>query len=487
MRRTILLPAILLWVASAAAGADPEPRAIRLSSASPEAIAAFERGRDLFESSREFEARGFFEKAIALDPQFAFAHAMLAQCLDGEAATKQMDRAASLGAALDPAGRAMLQFWHARQAGDDAEAEKSVTLLEELAPDDWRIELLLGERAVEEGKGEEAVRLFRRAVELNPEAGEAYNHLGFALSDLGQHDAAITALRRYAALKRDDPNPSDSLGEILLRAGRLEDAEGSFRKASANPQFWYAAAGVATARLFRGEFERGREALREEVAVAPDAAVRVRLMTFAAWTLLAENRRTEGLAALDAAEQVARASKLPALHAQLATTRAAFHVLAGEPAAALPLLDAALERTSGKKLSGADQVSLRRSVAGWRIRAFVLLGRTAEAKGALESLQAEAAGNRGLTALVRGLRPAVTEAGGDLAAAWVETSRCAATDWLCRMQRVRLSERRGDPAGAEQARRVLVAERRRDLIWSSLEPSYLWVWVQLRSPGASSN
>ncbi len=493
MRRIVLFQLTGLCLAAAASAAEPpappEPQAIPLSSSSAPAVEAFQRGRDLFESSRELEARALFEKAVALDPQFAFAHAMLARCLSGEAATKQMDRAEALAGALGPAEQAMIAYWRGQQRGDESAADAALTRLAEVAADDWRVELLLGERAVDEGKGEDAVHLFRRAIELNPDAAEAFNHLGFALADLGQHDAAITSLRRYAALKRDDPNPLDSLGEVLLRANRLEDAEASFSKASLNPQFWYAAAGVATARFFRGDFKGGQDAIRKELAVAPDAAARVRLATLGAWSLLAQGQRADGLAALDAAEQDARTSSLPALHAQLAVSRAAFHVLSGDPAAALPLLDAAIQRTAGQKLSGADEVALWRSAAGWRIRSLAASGRMEEAARELQALERDAAapGNAVLSSLVRGLRPVVSEAKGDLAAAYLETARCAAVDWLCRMQRIRLADRRGDHAGAEEGRRALVAERRRDPIWTSLQPSYLWVWFQLRSPVVSRN
>jgi tetratricopeptide (TPR) repeat protein len=484
--------AAIALLLAAAAGATPAPELsdpaveIPLTSDAPEAVAAFRRGRDLFESSREFEARSFFEKAIALDPKFAFAYAMLAQCPGVADPAEKLERATVLGAKLGEAERAMVQYWRAQQKGDDRAVEESLTRLGQVAAGDWRIELLLGERAVAEGRGEEAVRLFRRAVELNPQAAEAFNHLGFALSDLAQHDAAITAMRRYAALKRDDPNPLDSLGEVLLRANRLEDAEGAFRKASATPQFWYAAAGVATARFFAGDFEGGRKALRDELALAPDASVKVRLQTLAAWSLLAEGRRTEGFAALDAAEEESRAIAGP-LHAQLAVTRAAYYVLVSEPEAALPLLDAAQARAAAKKLSGADQNAVHRAAVSWRIRALAQAGRTAEAARLLGTLEADAPTNRGLATVVQGLRPVLAEAKGDRGVALAETGRCAQVDWLCRLQRVRLATLKGDRAVAEEARKALLSERRRDTVWSALEPTYLWTWTQLRSQAQAAN
>jgi len=347
--------------------------------------------------------------------------------------------------------------------------------------------LLVGERAVDEGRGVEAVRLFRRAVELNPQAAEAYNHLGFALSDLGQHDAAITAMRRYAALKRDDPNPHDSLGEVLLRAGRLADAEVSFRRAGQNPNFWYAAAGVATARFLRSDFEGGRVALRDEEGRAPDPAVRVRLRVLEGWSFFAEGRRAEGLSALERAEQQAQTAVLPALQAQVMLTRAAFHVLAGEGDTALPLLQAAAAYLAGKRVSGADQNAVRRAAGTWRVRALAATGRAGEAAQALRALEAEAGpGGRAALAAVQGLRPVVSQSRGDRDGALRETAACAPMDWLCRGQRVRLLEERGDGA-AVGARRALLEERRRDTIWTDLMPSYLWTWSQLRPAATARN
>jgi len=488
MRRTVLVFACV-WVQVGAAAVAAEGREIPLASQSEEALGAFRRGRDLYESSREFEARGFFQKAIAADNGFALAHAMLARCLAGEAAAKEMETAVSLAAGLGPAERALIEYWRALQRGDDARMEAELTRLGQVAADDWRIELLLGERAVDEGKGEEAVRRFRRAVELNPQAAEAYNHLGFALSDLAQHDAAITAMRRYVALKRDDPNPPDSLGEVLLRAGRLVDSEGSFRRAAAAPQYWYAAAGVATARFFRGDFDGGRAAIRDELPLAPDAAARVRLRALAAWSFFVQGRRADGLAALEEAEREAQAANLFALHAQVAVTRGAYFVLAGEAAAALPALQAGLDRSAGRKLSGAEQNAIRRSVAAWRTRAFAQQGLVTEAAQALRTLEAEAVtpANRGLATVVQGLRPVLAEARGDLGGALTQTALCSPVDWLCRAQRVRLADKRGDTALADQVRRALLEERRRDLIWDSLEPTYLWVWSQLRPPASARN
>ena len=104
-------------------------------------------------------------------------------------------------------------------------------------------------------------------------------------------DSAVAAQRRYVSLKKDDPNPLDSLGEILLRAGRQDDAEAAFRSALAmNPHFWVAALGVAQSRFLRADWEGGRAAAREAMIDAPQAEMKIGLQQLIAWSYLSERK-----------------------------------------------------------------------------------------------------------------------------------------------------------------------------------------------------
>ena len=64
------------------------------------------------------------------------------------------------------------------------------------------------------------------------------NTLGYAAGQAGDLDAAMSALRRYATLRPNEPNPLDSMGDVNLSAGRFADAENfylqSFKK---DPKF----------------------------------------------------------------------------------------------------------------------------------------------------------------------------------------------------------------------------------------------------------
>jgi tetratricopeptide (TPR) repeat protein len=80
--------------------------------------------------------------------------------------------------------------------------------------------------ALRTGAYEEAARGFRRAVEADPGAAEARGGLVEALLVLGRYEDAETAARGAP-----DPSPmANTLGEVLLHTGRLQEAAAAFRQ-----------------------------------------------------------------------------------------------------------------------------------------------------------------------------------------------------------------------------------------------------------------
>jgi Flp pilus assembly protein TadD len=82
------------------------------------------------------------------------------------------------------------------------------------------------------GRLHEAEPVAERAVALAPASAEALHNLGIVRDALG-HPGAIAVLERAVALSRDVPEVLNDLGVALDRAGELERAEASFRKALA--------------------------------------------------------------------------------------------------------------------------------------------------------------------------------------------------------------------------------------------------------------
>ena len=83
-----------------------------------------------------------------------------------------------------------------------------------------------------------AISYLDEALSLDPTADYVLNTLAYANKDLRRYDEALDAINRYIAVVPGEPNPYDSRGEILLAAGRIDEAIKSYHKAlSVAPDF----------------------------------------------------------------------------------------------------------------------------------------------------------------------------------------------------------------------------------------------------------
>src|SRR5690606_21443314 len=99
---------------------------------------------------------------------------------------------------------------------------------------------------------------FERVVVLQPDEASTYHHLSMLYADEGAWTEAIAAAERYVALAPEDPERLDALGEVLLMAGRLDDAAAAFGRAlDRAPGFPLAHEGVAYVHFHRGEWAAG--------------------------------------------------------------------------------------------------------------------------------------------------------------------------------------------------------------------------------------
>ncbi len=70
-----------------------------------------------------------------------------------------------------------------------------------------------------------AAVLFRKCLELDAEFAEALNYLGYMWADLGNNlEEALELIQRAVDLEPDNAAYLDSLGWVLFRLGRAEDA-----------------------------------------------------------------------------------------------------------------------------------------------------------------------------------------------------------------------------------------------------------------------
>jgi tetratricopeptide (TPR) repeat protein len=90
----------------------------------------------------------------------------------------------------------------------------------------------LGTALQEDGRMDEAIARYRRALEIQPDYVPAFNNLGVALRASGRTDDAIRAYRAGLALRGDYPDLHYNLANALLAIDRPDEAAEHFRQAT---------------------------------------------------------------------------------------------------------------------------------------------------------------------------------------------------------------------------------------------------------------
>jgi adenylate cyclase len=235
--------------------------AARLERYAPRNMQAHEfylRGRQLVGKINDTEWRlapAMFRRAIELDPQYAAAHAGLADIL------------------------AQRSLWRFARAEDVLpEATRAAYRALELAPDLAESHVALGHVRSLTGDNEGATRSFERALALNPELFEAYHYFARHCLSQGQYERAAELFRAAFNLRPDDATVLALAVSALDASGNKVAAEATAREVVAglrhqleldpdDVRAHYMLAG-ALARL--GQHEAGKVQIEAALRLRPD-------------------------------------------------------------------------------------------------------------------------------------------------------------------------------------------------------------------------
>ena len=223
----------------------------RLASArqvNPEAHQAYLKGlhHSLRVSPEDFgKARDYFERAIALDPDYAPAHAQLGWLYDGMAVFGGMNPREAAPLAKAATARALeldetLADAHLAQAcvlrdldWDFAASEREFQRTLELNPGHALARDMYGVLLGVLGRYSEAEEQLRRAAELDPLNLDVSNNLGYILYAQRHFDRAIDQYRATIDLDPAFVMAHRELSVVLSQAGRLEEAVAEAERATA--------------------------------------------------------------------------------------------------------------------------------------------------------------------------------------------------------------------------------------------------------------
>ena len=265
----------LLWVAVCAIGVvslffagctkKVDDGKIPVTTSSEEAKKEFLAGRNLAENLSLTKSLGHFDKAIALDPNFALAH--LGRANASPTAKEFFEHLKMAVAASSNASEGERLLILANEAGTNANSVSQKEYLDKLValyPKDERAHFNLGGYYFGQQEYDRAIEHYKTAISLVPDYSPVYNILGYAYRQVENYPEAERAFKKYTELIPNDPNPYDSYAELLLKMGKFDESITLYQKAlSVDPNFPSSRIGIATNYMYKGMPEEGSAELKK--------------------------------------------------------------------------------------------------------------------------------------------------------------------------------------------------------------------------------
>ncbi len=218
--------------------------------AHPDAYQYYVRGRGYLQDYQNLRsvqsAIALFQTALDEDPGFAAAYAGL-----GEA------------------------YWRAFEDGKDpslpAKAREACGKAEQLDGKLSVVHACLGLIYQGTGKQQEAVREFKRVLELDPTSDVAYRGLALAYEALGNDGEAEAAYRRAIAIRKDYWGGYSALAGFYFKHARYDEAAAEFRRViELAPENARAFSNLGGIYLVQGKYAEAQQMLERSIAIEPN-------------------------------------------------------------------------------------------------------------------------------------------------------------------------------------------------------------------------
>jgi tetratricopeptide (TPR) repeat protein len=462
MRNRLLVCALIALAPSLAMA---QQKQLSVTTASPQALALYQRALDYVENIENESARPLLDQAIQKDPGFAMAYALRAGTGDGfNVARQNRDKALSLSDKVSPGERAWIMAAQAQADGDVPKMKQHLVELLKLHPNDQHAAYFAG-NAMRVADDAEALTYLKRATTIDPKFAAPYNTIGYIQLRKGDFGAAEEALKKYIANRPDSANPYDSYAELLLRTGRYDESIAQYEKAlTKSPSFTGSLTGIGHNNVFKSDYAKARESYKRlyDTGNAPDKAAS---LYWVAVSFVHEGKPAEALQALEQQREFATTEKLTPTAMNAHLEQAWFLSESGKGGEARTHLDTVEAMID-------DASFTARAKANWHRR--VLLARALTAAQAKDFATAGTTMARAKAATTRDLPTAATEdyestmgvidvLQGNYDTALTHLKRADPEDPYAMFYQAEAMRLKGDVAGAVRMYKKVVASNRNDL------------------------
>jgi tetratricopeptide (TPR) repeat protein len=308
------------------------------------------------------------------------------QATDSKESADALEQARKLAGVSSPSEQLLVRWVGALKSNYQLGAISSLNDLVAAAPKDKYVLYLAGRWFFDQNKPQRAVKLFEDVLQIDANFTPVLNRLGYAYASMGQLPKAEELMKRYVAAMPNDPNPEDSYGDILFKAGRYDGAQAHFEAAlKKDPKFGPSQHELGDVFAMKGDEEAARAAYRKAAAVATNPRRSIEYRSSIGLTYVREANLAQADKEYSALAAEAKAAGYSDLEASLHLTMARYQA---DDAASLKQLAAAEDAVRGDEhMATAQRDEWMAVIRRWRGMRSMHQGNTGLTEVCLRLLQ----------------------------------------------------------------------------------------------------
>ncbi|MFZ2055751.1 MAG: tetratricopeptide repeat protein [Candidatus Aminicenantales bacterium] len=277
-------------------GGEAAASIAEFTTTSMEAYIDFLKGREFYEKKYFEEARQALQRAVDRDPEFASAYLYLANAYQGLRLFKLGGETYKKAEALSAKANEKERLYIASEA--EVDPEKYYRILQELAakyPREKRPHLSLADYYRGKKAFPEAIGELDKALELDPVYALALETFAYVYMDMKELDKAAEYLKKFSAVNPGDAEPYAAMGDLLFRAGRLDEAIASYRDMLKIKPDYAAGDRIAYVQAVKGEYQEALRSMDDLIKNAPSQGARMYGLMWRAFLYHVVGRRSAAI------------------------------------------------------------------------------------------------------------------------------------------------------------------------------------------------
>jgi tetratricopeptide (TPR) repeat protein len=246
----------------------------KVTTRSAEALRLYEDGVRLWDQFYFSEAKAKFDTALTLDSTFAMSRARLGllnfSMNDEQAARENIAAAMRFAAKTSRLEQLYIRLWDHEIRFDGAAAARVADSIIVLYPDEAEALVTRGILLERDQNLDSAIALYRRALTVDTSYAKAAMMLGYAYSGKGEQEKALDFMHRYIRLAPHVADPRASYADLLLRAGRYDEALDQYRESlKLKPDYWYSLGQIGNTYSLLGRLNEAQKYYEQGLSFLP--------------------------------------------------------------------------------------------------------------------------------------------------------------------------------------------------------------------------